>query len=76
MAIEVHPKPFKFANFIRVNEWPVGNTMDVGHLSPAEAAKYWDELKPLWIAHVAERHQRILRDCLSGNADAAQEKQP
>lgn len=64
VAIEVHLESFTLPNFLKIKEWPDRHGFDVGHLSPAEAATYWDEIKPLWIAHVARRHKTILDDCL------------
>ena len=50
----VHIEPFLFPNFLRVREWE-GYTYPVGLLSQEQAAAYWDELKPLWLEHVARK---------------------
>jgi len=50
--------PFGFANFLRVKEW-ADHTFPVAHLSDEQAAAYWDELKPLWLAHVQNRRQMM-----------------
>lgn len=58
MAVEVHLEPFKFPNFLKVKEWgPEPNHMfPVAHLSPKQAAAYWDELKPLFVKHCEDRY--------------------
>lgn len=52
--IEVHIEPFTFPNFLRVKEW-TDHPYPVAMLSQEQAAAYWDELKPLWLQHVAKK---------------------
>jgi hypothetical protein len=56
-GIYVNLAPFMFPNFLRVEEWKA-DTFPVAHLSPQQAAEYWDELKPLWVAHVKKRSKQ------------------
>ncbi len=60
-AIEVNLLPFTFPNFIKVQEW-TDHTYPVAMLSDEIAAAYWDELKPLWLAHVAEKRAAQQRE--------------
>jgi hypothetical protein len=62
MAIEVHPEPFKFVNYLRVKEWGDTHTLDVGYLNPKQSADYWDELKIAWIHHCDRRAKMLVED--------------
>lgn len=65
--IEVHLEPFSFPNFLKVREW-TEHTYAVAMLTPEQAAAYWDELKPLWLKHVADKaaaHERWMADELA-----------
>lgn len=53
-GVEINLEPFSFANFLKVREWS-DHTYPVALLSPELAAAYWDELKPLWLAHCAQK---------------------
>jgi hypothetical protein len=58
MAVEVHTKPFRFPNFVRIEEWPEDRHMlDVGFFTEEQARAYWNELLPLWLAHCATRRK-------------------
>jgi hypothetical protein len=70
MAIEVHPEPFKFVNYLRVKEWGDTHTLDVGFLSPAQASEYWRELEKAWVDHCGRRHQMITEDLREKAASA------
>lgn len=59
MAIEVTPQAFGFPNFLNLKE--LDDKLPVHMLSDEQAAAYWDDMKPLWLAHVAQKRnaQRI-----------------
>ncbi len=54
MSIEVHLEPFNFPNFLKVREWSE-HTYPVAMLSPQQAMAYWDEIRPLWLQHCADK---------------------
>lgn len=63
MSVEVHPLPFRFPNFLRIEEWPESEHMlDVGFLSVSQASAYWDELRQAWIDHCSRRSALITDD--------------
>ncbi len=49
--IAVHAEPFTFPNFLRLREWK-DHSYPVGMLTDDMALAYWEELAPLWLAHV------------------------
>ena len=60
-VVTVHIEPFNFPNFLKVREW-AEHSYPVSMLSDAEAAAYWDELRPLWLAHVARKREASKAD--------------
>jgi hypothetical protein len=61
MMPTVKAKPFLLPNFLRLEVGEGELTMRVGALFPTDedAAKFWDESKARWVAHVAKRRSQL-----------------
>lgn len=60
MQATVKIRSFRFPNFLKMDDDRVrGGTIPVGVLSEEAAADLWDEMKPKWLEHVAERRAAI-----------------
>lgn len=63
MPIEVKIEPFRFPNYLRMEQFSVADPRNlrdmfpVGYLTEEQAAAYWDELRPLWLEHVKNRQK-------------------
>lgn len=65
ITIDVRLKPFRFPNFVSADGIKAGYgeagavlKIAVGSLTDEQAAQYWDDLKPLWLAHVAKERMK------------------
>ena len=62
MDVEAKIKPFRLPNFVTVHlaNDPNGTLLSVGRMTEAQAEEYWEDMKAIWLDHVARK--RAMRD--------------